>query len=241
VYTENNSGYFDPPGFRPSIMYFPAKQGVKVKGAVLVCPGGAFQFRSNNEGKPVAEYLSGLGYQSYVVNYRLRPYTMQEGALDLARAVRYVRSHAKDLGIDEKDIAVMGFSAGGILCGELLLNFDGTINGTLIDRKYVPDNLDKISANASAVGMIYSFYGRLSFASTDVEKFKTSDLPPAYFLYGTRDPFVDQFEACVAALKQANIQVESHVLQGWPHGFGAADGQWIIEFDKWLSKIFENN
>jgi acetyl esterase/lipase len=166
---------------------------------------------------------------------------MQEGALDLARAVRYVRSHAKDLGIDEKDIAVMGFSAGGILCGELLLNFDGTINGTLIDRKYVPDNLDKISANASAVGMIYSFYGRLSFASTDVEKFKTSDLPPAYFLYGTRDPFVDQFEACVAALKQANIQVESHVLQGWPHGFGAADGQWIIEFDKWLSKIFENN
>jgi len=241
VYKENNSGYFDPPGFRPSIVYFPAKQGVKVKGAVLVCPGGAFQFRSNNEGKPVAEYLSGLGYQSYVVNYRLRPYTMQEGALDLARAVRYVRSHAKDLGIDEKDIAVMGFSAGGILCGELLLNFDGTINGTLIDRKYVPDNLDKISANASAVGMIYSFYGRLSFASTDVEKFKTSDLPPAYFLYGTRDPFVDQFEACVAALKQANIQVESHVLQGWPHGFGAADGQWIIEFDKWLSKIFENN
>jgi acetyl esterase/lipase len=241
VYTENNSGYFDPPGFRPSIVYFPAKQGVKVKGAVLVCPGGAFQFRSNNEGKPVAEYLSGLGYQSYVVNYRLRPYTMQEGALDLARAVRYVRSHAKDLGIDEKDIAVMGFSAGGILCGELLLNFDEKVNGKSIDTKYVPDNLDKISANAAAVGMIYSFYGRLSFASTDVEKFKTSDLPPAYFLYGTRDPFVDQFEACVAALKQANIQVESHVLQGWPHGFGAADGQWIIEFDKWLSKIFENN
>jgi acetyl esterase/lipase len=121
------------------------------------------------------------------------------------------------------------------------LNFDEKVNGKSIDTKYVPDNLDKISANAAAVGMIYSFYGRLSFASTDVEKFKTSDLPPAYFLYGTRDPFVDQFEACVAALKQANIQVESHVLQGWPHGFGAADGQWIIEFDKWLSKIFENN
>jgi len=241
VYTVNNSGYFDPPGFRPNIVYFPAKEGVKVKGAVLVCPGGAFQFRSNNEGAPVAEYLSGLGYQSFVVNYRLRPYTMQEGALDLARAVRYVRSRAKDLGINEKDIGVMGFSAGGILCGELLLNFDGTINGTTIDSRYVPDNLDKISADAGAVGMIYSFYGILSFASTDVEKFKASNLPPAYFLYGTRDPFVSQFEACVAALKQAGIPVESHVLQDWPHGFGAANGQWIIEFDKWLAKIFDDN
>ena len=111
VYTENNSGYFDPPDFRPNMVYFPAKQGVKIKGAVLVCPGGAFQFRSKNEGAPVAEQLSENGYQSFVVNYRLSPFTMQEGALDLARAVRYVRSHAKNLGIEEKDIAVMGFSA----------------------------------------------------------------------------------------------------------------------------------
>lgn len=239
IYTENNSGYFDPPGFLPNMVYFPAKQGVKIKGAVLVCPGGAFQFRSKNEGAPVAEQLSENGYQSFVVNYRLSPFTMQEGALDLARAVRYVRSHAKNLGIEEKDIAVMGFSAGGILCGELLLNLDGNVSGKSIDSNYEPDELDKISANASAVGMIYSFYGRLSVASTDVEKFKTSDLPPSYFLYGTRDPFVSQFEACVAALQKASVPVESHVLQGWPHGFGTGDGQWILDFDKWLMPIFD--
>jgi acetyl esterase/lipase len=239
-YVENNSGYFDPPDFRPDIIYFPAKQGVEIKGAVLICPGGAFQFRSGNEGAPVAEHLSELGYQSFVVNYRLRPFTMQEGALDLARAVRHVRSHAKDLAIEENDIAVMGFSAGGILCGELLLNFDGTINGTSIDPDYKPDELDKISADASAAGMIYSFYGRLSVASTDVEKFRSSDLPPAYFLYGTRDPFVTQFEACVIALQQAGVTVESHALQGMPHGFGAGDGQWIIDFDKWLIQFFKN-
>jgi len=223
------------------MVYFPAKQGVEVKGAVLVCAGGAFQFRNDRiEGTPVAEHLSELGYQSFVVNYRLRPYTMQEGALDLARAVRYVRSHAEDLGIEENDIAVVGFSAGGILGGELLLNFDGTINGTAIDPDYVPDELDRISADASAVGMVYSFYGRLSVASTDVEKFKASDLPPSYFVYGTRDPFVSQFEACVNALQQAGVPVESHALQGLLHGFGAGDGQWILDFDKWLSEIFDN-
>lgn len=240
-YTENNAGYFDPPDFRPNMEYFPAKQGVAVKGAVLVCAGGAFQFRGNaNEGTPVAEQLSALGYQSFVVNYRLRPYTMQEGALDLARAVRYVRSHAADLGIQENAIAVVGFSAGGILAGELALNFDGTVNGTALAPDYVPDALDQIPADVGAIGMIYSFYGRLSVASTDVEKFKAADLPPTYFLYGTRDPFVRQFEACVSALQQAGVLVESHALEGWPHGFGAGDGQWILGFDAWLSEVFNH-
>ena len=58
-----------------------------------------------------------------------RIYLWEEGALDLAHAVRNVRSRAVNYGIKEKNIAVMGFSAGGILCGELLLNFDGWLMG----------------------------------------------------------------------------------------------------------------
>ena len=133
VYTENNARYADPPDFRPNMVYYPAREGVEVKGAVLLAAGGAFRFRSPADGAPVAEAFNALGYQSFVVNYRLQPYTMQEGALDLGRAVRYVRNHAEDYGIEEEDIAVIGFSAGGILWGELLLNFDGTVNGTSID------------------------------------------------------------------------------------------------------------
>lgn len=32
--------------------------------------------------------------------------------------------------------------------------------------------------------MIYAFYGRLSVASTDVEKFKASKIPPTFLLMG---------------------------------------------------------
>lgn len=238
VYTENKGGYSDNPDFRPYITTHPAKKGMDVKGAVLINAGGAFQYRSDQvEGTPVAEVLSELGYQSFVVDYRLRPYTQEEGALDLARAVRFVRSHAEDYGIEEEDIAVMGFSAGGILSGEMLLNFDGMTNGSILDKDYAPDELDEVSADAAACGMIYSFYGRLSVASTDVDKFKESDLPPTYFVYGSRDPFVGEFEECIAALREAGVSVESHELQGMPHGFGA-EGNWISGYDKWLTEVF---
>lgn len=240
-YTVNNGNYFDDPDFRPYVMTFPVPEGTEVKGAVLICAGGAFQFRSDHpEGTPVAEELSKLGYQSFVVNYRLRPYTQEEGALNLARAVRFVRKNAEVYGIDEKDIAVMGFSAGGILAGEMLLNYDGLVNGTALDPGYIPDSLDEVSANAGADGMIYSFYGRLSVASTDSEKFAQSDLPPTYFCYGTRDPFVRQFELNAEALRKADVSVEVNVLEDAPHGYGYTRG-WIPAYAEWLEKIFGDN
>ena len=240
-YTTNNGQYFDDPDFRPYVTSFPVPAGTAVKGAVLICPGGAFQYRSRQpEGVEVAEALSALGYQSFVVDYRLRPYTQQEGALDLARAVRFVRAHANDYGIDPDNIAVMGFSAGGILAGEMLLNFDGSVNGTALDPDYVPDELDAVSADAAADGMIYSFYGRLSVGTTDVALLRAGDLPPTFYCYGTRDPFYSQFLANADAAEQAGVAVERLQLDDMPHGFGARGG-WIPTFDSWLRGIFAAN
>ncbi len=237
-YTVNNGGYFDDPDFRPYITSFPVPEGTEVKGAVLICPGGAFQFRSDQpEGVDVAEALSALGYQSFVVDYRLRPYTQQEGALDLARAGRFVRAHAAEYGIEEEDIAVMGFSAGGILSGEMLLHFDGLADGTALDPDYEPDALDRISADAAACGMIYSFYGRLSVGTTDVELLRSGELPPTFYCYGTRDPFYDQFLANADAAEEAGVEVERLQLDDMPHGFGVQGG-WIPAYDAWLSEVF---
>ena len=240
-YSVNNGGYFDDPGFRPYITSYPVPEGVAVKGAVLICPGGAFQYRSDQaEGVEVAEALRALGYQSFVVDYRLRPYTQQEGALDLARAVRFVRAHEEEYGIDPKDITVMGFSTGGILSGEMLLNFDGDTLPTALDPDYRPDSLDEVSADAAACGMIYAFYGRLSVGTTDVDLLRAGNLPPTFYCYGTRDPFYEQFLANADAAEAAGVAVERLQLEDMPHGFGAGGG-WIPTYDAWLEGVFQGD
>lgn len=238
-YTINNGNYQDDPDFCPNMVWYPVPDNVEVKGAVMVCPGGAFMFRSPNEGAPVARRLAELGWQSFVVNYRVRPYTMEEGSLDLARAIRYVRSHAADYGIDSNHIASVGFSAGGILCGDEALHFDGQVNGTALDDGYIPDELDQVSADVCAIGMIYSFYGRLSVSNNNVDDLRAGNIPPTFYTYGTEDPFYRQFIANANAAREAGVQVEEHVLDGWPHGFGV-QGEWTTWFDNFLIQIISH-
>ena len=112
-FTQDMTRYFDDWNFRPYVTAIPVREGVKPKGAVVLMAGGAYQFRGNyTDSLPTAAALRELGFQTFIVDYRLSPYTQEEGALDVARAVRFVRKNAEVYGIDPDDIAVMGFSAG---------------------------------------------------------------------------------------------------------------------------------
>ena len=106
-------GYFDEYDFRPYVTAMPAREGTEIKGAVVLMAGGAYQFRGNyTDTLPTAAHLRELGFQTFIVDYRLRPYTQREGALDVARAVRFIRSNADVYGIDPEDIAVMDIQQG---------------------------------------------------------------------------------------------------------------------------------
>lgn len=106
----NNS---DGPDFIPNLEVFTVSANVTPKGAVMICPGGAFMFRSmQNEGYDIADMLTSIGYQCFVVNYRISPYNMQESATDLQRGIRYVKAHAEEYRINPENIALVGFSPG---------------------------------------------------------------------------------------------------------------------------------
>ena len=242
--TTKNVSNSDGPDFIPNMEVFTVDADTEPKGAVMVCPGGAFAFRSvQNEGYDVANMLTKMGYQCFVVNYRIRPYTMQESATDLQRAIRYVRAHAADYRINPRNIALVGFSAGGILNGEVLLNWRGTKNASSLDSSYQPDKLDDVPVEACAVGMIYSFYGRLSVSMNNVETLRAAALPPAFYCWGTRDGFASQFAQNSNAVREAGCTVETHVLQDYPHGYGTGGSAsvWGNDFDAFLTPIMQGN
>lgn len=236
----NNS---DGPDFIPNMEVFTVADDVTPKGAVIICPGGAFQFRSmQNEGYDVADMLVPMGYQCFIVNYRIAPYTMRESATDLQRAIRYVRAHAENYRINPENIALVGFSAGGILNGEVLLNWRDLTNGTALDNSYRPDALDEVSVSACVVDMIYSFYGRLSVSMNNVETLRAANLPPAFYCWGTRDGFAGQLQNS-NAVREAGCEVETLILDGYPHGYGAASSPavWGNRFDAFLMRIMSGS
>lgn len=237
----NNS---DGPDFMPNMQVYTVPESVEPKGAVMICPGGAFAFRSmQNEGYDIADMLVPMGYQCFIVNYRINPYSMQASATDLQRGIRYVKAHAEDYRINPANIALVGFSAGGILNGEVLLNWRDLTNGTALDSTYRPDDLDKVPVSACAVGMIYSFYGRLSVSMNNVETLRAANLPPAFYCWGTRDGFAGQFTQNSNAVKDAGVRVETKVLEGYPHGYGsgANPSVWGDDFDAFLTPIMQSN
>lgn len=239
-FTENMTGYFDDWDFRPYVTAIPVRDGVTPKGAVVLMAGGAYQIRGNyTDALPTAAALREHGYQTFIVDYKLRPYSQEEGALDVARAVRFIRKNAEAYGINPDAVAVMGFSAGGIQAGEFLMHYDEDVNGSALDASYVPDELDKLPARASAAGMIYSFYGRLSVGNMDTEWLSEGNLPPTFYIYGTKDPFYSQFERQYGVISGMGIKTARIVLDGWPHGFGA-DGGWVGDYADWLESIFNN-
>lgn len=110
---------------------------------------------------------------------------------------------------------------------------------TALDESYVPDALDAVPAHASAAGMIYSFYGRLSVGNMDPDWLAEGDLPPTFYVYGTEDPFYRQFQPQYNVIRNMGISTGRIVLNGWPHGFGS-DGGRVNDYAAWLESVFAN-
>lgn len=87
---------------------------------MVICPGGGHRLLVfGAEGVEPAKYLNSLGIAAFVLKYRLgreenSPYNLEKHPVeDAHRAMRLVRSKAKEWNIDTNKVGVLGFSAGG--------------------------------------------------------------------------------------------------------------------------------
>ncbi len=216
-YTENKGfAYADNPGFEPFMLECLVDKGAKIKGAVIIATGGGHNFRSNvEEGLEVALALNALGYQCFIVNYRIKPYTDQESALDMARAVKIVRLNAEKYGVDKDKIATSGFSYGGIVTSLAADIYSGTINASALVKSYVPDQIDAVSADMNAYLAVYS---------VTPDTITNKNFPPTFFAFGGDDRIWDWVMRCFKNCLDLHIKVEMHTFAGVPHGIGAGTG-----------------
>jgi len=225
--------------------------------------GGGWSKGSHKQNR--AAWLAGKGYVVASVEYRLTGEAVFPAQItDCKAAIRYLRAHAKDYGIDPKRIGAWGSSAGGHLVALL-----GTTGGV----KELEGNAGN-PAQSSAVQAVCDFFGptnltidmradppaavaallggspkdkpELAKLASPV-KFVDPKDPPFLIVHGEQDKVVpiSQSEQLYEALKKAGVDVTFVRVKNAGHGFtpvGMAphldeiNAQVLAFFDKQLKK-----
>lgn len=217
---------------RPSLTVFRADPAHANGAAVIVIPGGGHGMLVwINEGVMPARTLNRFGVTTFVLKYRLAreagsTYQIErDAAADARRAVRFVRAHAAEYGVDPHRIGLMGFSAGGELVS---LVADNPAPATP-----VVDAVDRVDGRPDFQVLIYP--GPLGIPAKAV-----TGAPPAFLAAGTLDP-------CCAAptialyqqLRAAHVSVELHLFADTDHGFNVAMHAERVSLQHWPDRLFD--
>ena len=226
----------------PTLLPVLPEDPAETRAAVIVIPGGGFQFVSmDNEGYPIANWLAERGVAAFVLKYRTME-TPTEAAefgafmsalwapqpgdpqvdvtqgipfavADAQMALKMVRSNADEWGYDADKIGMLGFSAGAITAlGVTLSEDDGAPKPNHLGYIYGPMNAVEVPEQA----------------------------PPMFAALAADDGlFAGQGFGIVEAWQSAGIPVEMHYYQSGGHGFGSykrgvPSDDWFDQFMRWM-------
>lgn len=193
---------------------------------ILFFHGGGFAGGSPKQFFSKSEYLASRGLVALSAEYRLKGKhgtTPVEAAEDARSAMRYVRGHAAEFGIDPQRIISGGGSAGGHLAACV----------ALCEGPDAPDDDLSISCKPQAMVLfnpVLDFSGEriLSrFKESGEEKIMSispieylkGDCPPAIVFFGTADWLLDQGRNFVEKSLELGNHIELWTAEGEPHAF----------------------
>ena len=240
----------------PTLTLYPATHHDKPTAAIIVAPGGSYHhLAANHEGRQIANWFNAMGVTAFVLQYRLGPryhHPIELG--DAQRAMRLVRSRAKDFNIDPATIGFMGFSAGGHLASTLATHFDAgnasdpdpvNLQNCRPDFVILAYPVISMTADYSHKGSAENLLGTPPYPALakqlSNELNVTSTTPPT-FLFSTSADTVVPPENTVAfylALHKAGVPAEMHIFEEGPHGVGldlndVALSEWGTLLRNWL-------
>ncbi|QDT63811.1 alpha/beta hydrolase [Calycomorphotria hydatis] len=219
--------------------------------AAVFYHGGGWVGGQPGQFAPHGIYLASRGMVVVLVEYRLvdrKSKELPDNCVNDAKSgMRWVRSHASELGIDPNRIASGGGSAGGHLAA-----FVGCVDGG-------DDPADDTSVSAKSQAMLLfnpvcdngpGEWGN-SRVGDEYPRFSpahniTSDDPPAIYFLGDKDKLipVSTAERFQEKMQDAGVRCEVHIFKDGPHGFfnkGKGDGTAYYEtvelMDRFLASL----
>lgn len=206
-----------------------ARTDSAVRPAMLAVPGGGYGgVCMSTEGIPIAERFASLGFQVFILNYRVSPNRFPKPQQDIFRAIKLIRANAEAWRVHKDNVAVVGFSAGGHLCVSAGIMYDE------VDAS-AGDAADTESARPDAVLAGYpviTFVGpghmgsgknllgesfeenRVRFS---LETRVNENTPPAFLWHTNEDQAVPVANSLLyaEAMRRFKIPCEMHI---YPHG-----------------------
>jgi len=245
----------DTPADQPR-MYAMLPKKRSTSAAILVIPGGGYEHVAiGHEGFQIAAWLNQLGMPAFVLDYRVKPYHYPVEIDDGRRAMRLIRAHAAEYGIDPNRIGVWGSSAGGHLASSLGTHCEA--GSEVLYAAKSTDPVDKVSCKPDFMVLAYPVIGMQEPVTHtgSMENFLgphpapglarkysnqyavTQDTPPTFIFATTDDPTVpveNSFDF-YRALVRAHAHAELHLFEYSNHGCGLCGS--IIPLRVWPSLL----
>jgi acetyl esterase/lipase len=232
-------------------VFLPEKRSTSA--AILVIPGGGYtHVAMGHEGFQVADWLNQQGMVAFVLDYRVAPYRYPVEINDGRRAMRLIRSHAAEYGIDRDRLGVWGSSAGGHLASSL-----GTHCENVTPQDTNADPVDQLSCKPDFMVLAYPVISmelpeahrgsrRALLGPNPDPKLAheysnqfavTADTPPTFIFATTNDPTVPVENALdfYRALERHHVHAELHLFDYSNHGCGLCGS--IIPLRVWPSLL----
>lgn len=220
----------------PSITPYLPPAGTTPTAAVIVAPGGGHRFLTiSREGYDLGKWLSEHGIAAFVLKYRLARETNSvykidvEALQDAQRAIRLIRSRAKEWNINPKAVGILGFSAGGEVAYLAAMRYDDGLTNAA-------DAVDHFSCRPNFQALIYP--------GTSGKITVNSNSPPAFLCCASDDrPDISQgLPEVYLKFKEAHVPVELHIYTKGGHGFGLRDrplavSSWQFRFYDWMTDL----
>lgn len=226
----------------------------KKRPAVIVCPGGGYEFTSPREAEPIALRYCAAGFHSFVLNYSVAPAGFPAAVCELSKAIAYVKSIAEENYIDKDMIFVIGFSAGGHLTASLGVHFN---HPDVIKYAEIEKGENKPKGLILSYPVITGEKGRTHQGTIDnfsagrddirtlswLEKYVTPETPPCFIWHTRTDQAVPVISSMrfASALEENNVDFELHIYPTGEHGLATGDavtatceGMMVPSMQNWM-------